>query len=530
MNNFKTLTCIAILAAFISFGLDVHAEATVDTLAWALQTGGTEEDQVNAVESFPDGSFAVTGVSKGPFYLSTPPEPDPYPPSVFVAKYDASRRLVWMRSVPASVAQENIAAPSIMDALPDGTIFIGLEFYGEITLGEGESNEITFSAPASPGALIAAFEPDGTLKWASAARHAQTGRFISPGSVSSSSDGTCYVHYLGSPNATLAVGTPEEVTMEGDNNLFLACYSNEGRLEWVKQYNTLCIPHVVALDDCCIVVYGEPLGITNYSRSGNVLWTGPAYSYYMASGIPGARSFIAYGHLEFARYNVSSNGTVTRQWLRPRPYNGHGCNIRKIRTWPDGRGIIHTIWGANDRSEFFVFASDGTLGQAMDFGLTTLNRCISPAPVFPTYYAAGFLGGPQTFGEGQPGEITFSMRGGPYDGYVALYGQEFGYRIHAGSVGRGGVVLNPSQSVYTPGTVVTASAQPTFPNHDRFVEWQGDLAAYTEPEVTFTVEGDMEFTAVFEEIPGAPPLPTVSLVGLAALGAALAAIGYVRRR
>ncbi len=522
-NQMRSHPLIAALVIAFCFtcGFSAQAYTTAETLAWVIPLGGSDEDWVTAVEPFPDGSFAVVGEAKAPFYVSDPEED--YPAGAFVAKFNGHHQPAWVRTVsPASVSRNAVNA---MDALPDGSLFVTMQYFGEVTLGEGEPNEITFPPPPplAGGTLIAAFAPDGILKWASAAVPAQAGEYIQQSSISASTDGTCYVSYQGFTNATFAAGTPEAITTEGANNNFLVCYNNKGSLRWVKQTESLAFQVVVAFDNCCVVLHDSPRVITTYSSSGSVLWERSSYNYLFAERIPGSMSFIAYGGDEFARFDVWESGAFIRLWNKPNPTAPqHGGSILRLGAWPDGHGVIQT--DSFQDCGFFLFWPDGTVLETMELGLNTLTHCAAPSWRFPEYYTAGMIS-QETFGEGQPGETTLTATGTGWDGYVALYGREAGYWIDTRTVGRGQISLDPFLPVYPPGTAVTATAEPTFYDHDRFVEWQGEYCpGCKNKQISFSVTRDIELTAVFEEFPGAPPLPAASVAALATLAAMIAVI------
>jgi len=90
-------------------------------------------------------------------------------------------------------------------------------------------------------------------------------------------------------------------------------------------------------------------------------------------------------------------------------------------------------------------------------------------------------------------EITVTMN---EDKSLTAVFEEYRYTLEVEVEGSGTVEIEPEEDEYEPGTEVNLTALPD--EHWYFVEWSGDHTG-TEEEITVTMDGDKNLTAVFEE-------------------------------
>jgi hypothetical protein len=335
------------------------------------------------------------------------------------------------------------------------------------------------------------------------------------------SDGTCYV--LSSINRA-----------SGALLTALIKYDSAGNVLWthnVEQwaFSSVRGHHLLPISDGLIVAAAR---LQRVSSSGSILWENAAYSGYQDSfsSIEGTDDFIVY------KAALSGQQRRIERWT-PEPvcvwsmpegvvWSGEGA----VSARPDGSGNV--LLNQSSRQPFIQpFSSNGLLGNTNSLGGS--ENCehwwdIDTFPSEDAFLISGFLGGSGTFGAGQPNETTLT---GPAL-FLAKYRAETLYYLDADVIGYGNVEIRPSvvpRQSYSADTPVTLRAVPNWPNHDRFVEWQGDFTG-TNDEITINLTGDSHVTAIFEEIPGAPPLPAISTGVLATLAAVLAGIGLVRRK
>jgi len=245
-------------------------------LIWAKRAGGPHDDYGSDIAVLPDGSALVTG-----FFAATatfgPGEPnetsltaelEALEYEMFLAKYDQDGMLVWAKKVPGSMPWLQGMGRG-MTALPDGTAVVTGGFTGEVTFGPGEPNETTLTADNwyvsyyYDDVFIARYRSDGTLMWVRQA----TGRMDDEGfDVAGLPDGSTLVTGYFMVTATFAPGEPQEtaLTAAGDYDGFVAKYSPDGVLQWVRQIRgrdachfQFSYPRLTTLDDGSLFATGS---------------------------------------------------------------------------------------------------------------------------------------------------------------------------------------------------------------------------------------------------------------------------------
>jgi hypothetical protein len=225
-----TYVCTVFVARYDSNG----------SLVWAKHVGGGGESGYGErIAALSDGGALVTGHFGDATAIFGPGDPNETTltcegwQDAFVAKYNPSGTLAWVKRVGGAGAAEGTA----ISALSDGSGVVTGSFYGSATFGQGESTETTLTAAGSLewDIFVAKYNSDGTLAWAKRAGCAHTDASVA---VEALSDGSVVLagSYRISP-ATFGEGEPNEtvLTCAGWDDMFVAKYASDGALAWARR-------------------------------------------------------------------------------------------------------------------------------------------------------------------------------------------------------------------------------------------------------------------------------------------------------
>ncbi|MCP4678386.1 MAG: hypothetical protein GY854_23310 [Deltaproteobacteria bacterium] len=143
------------------------------SLVWARRDGGTAEEYGLLVVALPDESIVFVGRFSDAYQSlmgqgeenETALSATPNSRTIFVAKYNPDGLLDWAKTIDLDWASE-------ITVQPDGSFLILGGFWSfSATFGQGEPNETSIpqssALPVEHGAAVLAhYEPDGTLLWA----------------------------------------------------------------------------------------------------------------------------------------------------------------------------------------------------------------------------------------------------------------------------------------------------------------------------------------------------------------------------
>jgi len=160
-------------------GFVARLSPTGEQVVWLRTFGGLQPDHVAAMALDPrDSAVVLAGHVEGSTTFS-PGEADertvelrstcaPYcHEDLVLARYAADGSLSWVRRLGAAGEQRGT---SVAIAPEDGLIALGGTFGGaDLVLGEGEASETTLQPFQYLDLLVAAYEPDGSLRWATRA-------------------------------------------------------------------------------------------------------------------------------------------------------------------------------------------------------------------------------------------------------------------------------------------------------------------------------------------------------------------------
>lgn len=218
---------------------------TDGALLWARTGGGLARDRAYDADSFPDGSFVVTGafgmdigLAEGDPATFGAGEPNEATltsaggTEVFIARFNADGTLAWARS--ARSEGRRFQQGEHVRVLEDGSIAvagsmappIALES-GLVTFGAGEANETTFE---SNGAFLARYAGNGDVRWARSIGPTPVSRGMSGLGVLP--DGSLRITgTFEGPTITFGAGEDREVTLTGylgSDDIYIARFNADG--------------------------------------------------------------------------------------------------------------------------------------------------------------------------------------------------------------------------------------------------------------------------------------------------------------
>jgi hypothetical protein len=222
-----------IMSLLLSFTVSSHAQG--GDLRWAKRAGGNNLDEGTGITVDARGSIYTIGYfnSRATFDSddSNPTVLTAVGKDIFIARYNPSGSLVWVRQITGSAAFPTAIALDIHT-----NIYITGYFGPSMTFNPGQTNALTLNALAND-VFLAKFDSTGNFVWAQ-----QAGGSLSEYAQALAVDGAgnCYITgYYGSNPATFGAGEPNETKLAGlgGNNgedIFVAKYNTDGMLQWAK--------------------------------------------------------------------------------------------------------------------------------------------------------------------------------------------------------------------------------------------------------------------------------------------------------
>jgi uncharacterized delta-60 repeat protein len=209
------------------------------TLEWAKSAGGPGDDEGYGITTLSDNSTVATG-----YFGDTHQEPATFGKGetnqtlltpvdgkdIFIAKYNSNGTLAWAKRAGYSNEEGSKAIASLTD---NSTVLTGY-YVNSTVFGPGEANETTLTSVTSNDIFIARLNTDGTLAWAKSAG-GPTWQDDGSG-IAALSDNSCVITGFFNNSATFAPGESNEtvLTSTGEVDIFIAKYSSDGSLVWVK--------------------------------------------------------------------------------------------------------------------------------------------------------------------------------------------------------------------------------------------------------------------------------------------------------
>jgi hypothetical protein len=191
-------------------------------LIWAQRAGGKGNDKPHAVVL--DGNFLyVAGkiekeayFDEGAIRLTTDDSDD-----IFLAKYDINGKFYWVRQVVGPGEDE------AMDVTVDADRNVYITGFVE---GDANFSGTTIKSKGNKDIFIAKYSPDGNLIWV---KNDGGLRNDAGYGIVAAPDGRIYV--TGGFREKSTFGNIEMTAIKGDLDVFIACYSKDGEIIWVKK-------------------------------------------------------------------------------------------------------------------------------------------------------------------------------------------------------------------------------------------------------------------------------------------------------
>ncbi len=210
------------------------------TLDWVRAVTGTDHDWGYDIAAMPDGGAVITGQFEwdatfgagdaGETTLNAYLGKD-----IYLARFHPDGSLAWARRA----GGEGDNTGHAVAVAPDGGVLVTGEFRQSALFGEGDPAETTLVATSASDVFLAKYAADGSLEWV---RKAGSATALDEADdvgwdVSAGSDGAIFVTGEFGETAIFGEGEPNqtELTATGLGNLFLARFSADGNLDWVRR-------------------------------------------------------------------------------------------------------------------------------------------------------------------------------------------------------------------------------------------------------------------------------------------------------
>ncbi|MBI3248434.1 MAG: SBBP repeat-containing protein [Deltaproteobacteria bacterium] len=213
-------------------------------LVWVTHAGGVGDDEGHALAVDSTGNSYITGSFQNTATFGTSPNTATVTSAasgdVFVAKYDTTGALVWVKRAGGGSEDEGqgIAADG------SGKSYVTGRFTGtNVTFGPGETNQTILSAGHGNDSdiFVAGFNMNGTLAWAKRAGGLSGTSGPSPDegtSITTDSAGNSYVAGFFNNTATFGPGETFQTALTASGvqeDIFVAAYSPTGTLAWARR-------------------------------------------------------------------------------------------------------------------------------------------------------------------------------------------------------------------------------------------------------------------------------------------------------
>ncbi len=393
------------------------------TLAWAKRAGGSIGSGGHGIAALSDGSTLVTGSFSGNATFGPSESGETVLTSagygdIFLSRYNPDGTCAWAKRAGGSWYDNG----SAIAALSDGSAVVTGTFSRTAAFGSGESSQTTLTSAGEFDIFVAKYRPNGTLEWAKRAGGSSPDYCHA---VRAGSDGSILVSGNFAGIATFGQGESHETMLAsaGEMDIFIARYSPEGTLEWVKRAGGWDDDHAfgisVLLDNCSLVtgVFKES-AIFGLGESHEVTLTCEGW----------------YWDTFVAKYNADgalawANRAGGRLWDRADSIaalsNGGAMITGRFEgtaTFGPGEPGETTLTSAGDRDIFLArYNSDGTLAWAKCAGGISDDRGYGIAAFSDnTAVVTGVFSDKATFGPGESEETTLTSAG-RYDIFVAKF-------------------------------------------------------------------------------------------------------------
>lgn len=280
-------------------------------LLWIEQLGSTEDDYSGSVALDESGNVFITGSTDGSLGGANAGGRD-----AFLAKYDATGGLLW--------------AEQLGTDRGDGWLSVALDGSGNAFVSGFTSGDLAGVSAGNYDAILAKYDPDGTLLWVE-----QLGTWQTDDSLSTAVDGSGNVFISGRTSDNLGGAHA------GGSDAFLAKYDPDGNMLWISQLGTATRDgsSSVAVDGSGnAFISGYTAGalgdtfwashdafLAKYDAAGNLRWVEQlgtdAWDVSMSMAIDKSNNVLMSGYTEgsFGGNNVGYDDTFLVKFVVPEP-------------------------------------------------------------------------------------------------------------------------------------------------------------------------------------------------------------------
>ena len=389
-------------------------------LLWARQAGGASEDLGFGITVDASGNCYVVGsfttsATFAPASLTSAGGVD-----VFVAKYDASGTVQWVKRAGGSSSTDEGRGIALDGS---GNLIVGGYFFGSATFGPGEGTQTVLTSAGQHDVFIAKFSAaNGALAWARRAggNGSDQGRGVGVDAA-----GNSYIAGYFQNTATFGPTQPNQTQLVsgGSEDVFVAKYDAAGNLAWAKRSGG-------AASDVALAIAVDAAGnsyVTGDFTSSATFGPGDPSAAVLNAASSSIDIFLARfnsnGVLSWATRaggaegdtgfavtaNSAGNSYITGQFRGTASF-GTGGNLVNLTA----AGVEDVFLAKYDSSGILQWARrDG--GSFVETG-RGIDVQGSPNKI----YATGGFSGPTTFGEGETNETALNGTG-YYDAFVARY-------------------------------------------------------------------------------------------------------------
>jgi hypothetical protein len=191
-------------------------------LLWAKSEGSSKSEKALGVSYDDAGNVVICGYFTDTTYFNGVMIPGNGNHDIFVAKYDATGNLLWVKHAGGPLRDEALSVKC--DA--SGNIYVcGMHSNGFVC-GSTTFSTVNTSSGYYMNAFIAKYASDGTLIWVKS-----EGGDYDDVAWSLTLDGAGKIYVTGEFNAYATFGGTG-LTTSGEADIFVACYDNSGTVQW----------------------------------------------------------------------------------------------------------------------------------------------------------------------------------------------------------------------------------------------------------------------------------------------------------
>lgn len=202
---------------------------------WANRIGGSEDDRGKDIHHDGNGNIFITGgvtgtvdfdPSSGVFNLSHSLSKD-----IYLAKYDDDGNFLWVNAFgsPTTSFEEGLA----VDTDPAGNPYLSAYYFGTVDF-DPSANTANLGQVNGDETVIAKYDVNGNYLWAN-----MIGKGMQERGNSIKVDASGNVYIVGNFAGTVDFDPSANnvnLTSEGNNDIFIAKYDNNGNYSWAKHF------------------------------------------------------------------------------------------------------------------------------------------------------------------------------------------------------------------------------------------------------------------------------------------------------